>query len=188
MMRSAYAVTLKWLPLAVGLTLVCGLAYAIAQQTYRQGANDPQVMMAHDIAAAVEGGRRPDELVSRDTVDPTKSLAPFVIVMDPDGRVLVSSLEVGGKSLTPPMGVLQAAKAQGENRVTWQPRPDARIAAVVVPIGKGADGYVLAGRSLREAESRVDSLGRMTLAGWAATMLATLAAVAIAIRMERPAP
>lgn len=187
MIRSLSTAVVRWLPLGVAVTLLCGIAYAIAQQTYRQGANDPQVMMAHDIAAQLEAGRRPDEVVSRDTVDPTKSLAPFVVVFDASGAVDVSGLAVGSSSPKPPAGVLDAAKANGENRVTWQPRPDARIAAVVVPVKGGADGYVLAGRSLREAEARVDMLGQMALAGWAVAMVATLIATAVAIRLETAA-
>jgi hypothetical protein len=176
----------RWLPLGLAITMVCGIVYAVTQQTYRRNANDPQVMVAHDIAAGLEAGKRPDELVSRETVDPSKSLAPFVIIFDADRHVVASTLEIGGKTPAPPAGVLAAAKATGENRVTWQPRPDARIASVVVPVKGGAQGYVLAGRSLAVVEERVSTLTLSMGVGWAATMVATLLASLVAARIERP--
>jgi len=165
----------RWLPLGVAVTLVLGVAYAVTQQIYRQGANDPQIMMARDIAASIAAGTPADQLVTNETVDPSKSLAPFVIVFDAEKKAVVSSAVLGGSSPIPPAGVLDAAAASGENRVTWQPRADARIASVIVPVKGGAGGYVLAGRSLLESEAHVDRLTTMAALGWLATMLATLA-------------
>lgn len=180
-MRTVSAAFVKWIPLAVGVTMLSLVSYATVQQVYRQGANDPQIQMAEDIAAQVGQGAGLDSLVGHDAVDPSKSLAPFVIVFDDKGAVKASGVVLGGKTPTPPAGVLEVAKAKGENRVTWQPRADARIAAVIVPVAGGPGGYVLAGRSLRTAEERVDGLGLMVLLGWAATMVGTLLAF-VAVR------
>jgi hypothetical protein len=178
---------LKWLPLAVGCTLVLGIAYAIVQQTYRMDANDPQTMVAHDVAAALAAGKTPDEVVSNETIDPSVSLAPFIIVFDAAQKPLVSSAQLDGAILVPPAGVLDASKTTGENRVTWQPRRDTRIAAVVVPV-EGGGGFVLAGRSLRLVEQRVDAMTLMVALGWIGTMVATFAAVVFAQRLAHPKP
>jgi len=179
---------LKWLPIAVGCTLVLGISYVFVQQSYRMGANDPQTMVARDTATALASGSAPDQLVSNETIDPSVSLAPFVIVFDAAGKPLVSSAQLNRATPVPPVGVLDASKASGENKVTWQPRPDTRIAAVVVPVRGGAEGFVLAGRSLRVVEQRVDDLTQMAVLGWAATMLATFAAVLFVgwIRARQP--
>ncbi|HEY5431871.1 MAG TPA: hypothetical protein VIL06_00505 [Coriobacteriia bacterium] len=166
---------LRWLPIAVACTLALGITYVLIQQTYRMGADDPQIMAAHDIAAGIASGTAPDQLVSNETIDPSTSLAPFVIVFDAAHKPLVSSGTLGGTTPVPPVGVLDASKATGENKVTWQPRSDTRIASVVVPIKGGADGFVLAGRSLRVVEQRVDMMTSMMGLGWAGTMVATLA-------------
>lgn len=184
-MRTMIPVLSRWLSLAVAITMLATICYAVVQQVYRQDANDPQIMMAEDIAAKIESGQRPDELVSRETVDPSRSLAPFVIVFDAKGGVEVSGAQLNGKTPVPPGGVLEASKASGENRVTWQPRPDARIASVIVPIRGGADGYVLAGRSLRVVEERISRLGSMALAGWIGTLVATLAALWVVIWFDK---
>lgn len=179
----------RWLPIAVAVTLVIGISYVFVQQSYRQGANDPQIMMARDIAAAVGAGTPADQLVSKDTVDPSKSLAPFVTVTDADGKVVVSSMVLGTATPVPPAGALASAKTTGENRVTWQPRADARIAAVVVPVKGGPGGFVVAGRSLQVVEEREDQLTQMAGLGWIGTLVLTLLAVLLVdwLQERRPA-
>jgi hypothetical protein len=181
---------LRWLPIAVACTLVLGITYVLVQQVYRTGANDPQVMVARDVAAALVAGTAPDQLVSNETIDPSVSLAPFVIIFDAAHRPLVSSAVLAGATPVPPAGVLDASKATGENRVTWQPRADTRIAAVVVPVGGGAGGFVLAGRSLREVEERISVMTLSMALGWAATMIATFGAALLVerVRGRRPRP
>ena len=179
---------LRWLPIAVACTLVLGITYVLIQQTYRMGADDPQIMVAHDIAAGIASGTAPDQLVSNETIDPSTSLAPFVIVFDAAHKPLISSGTLGGTTPVPPVGILDASKATGENKVTWQPRSDTRIASVVVPIKGGADGFVLAGRSLRVVEQRVDMMTSMTGLGWAGTMVATFTAMLFAVWLSDRTP
>ena len=52
-----------------------------------------------------------------------------------------------------------------------------RVASVSVAAKDGR--IVLAGRSLREAEARVDDLGKLAAIAWAAAMLGTLIACAV---------
>jgi hypothetical protein len=181
-MRAMTRAALRWLPLGLAVTMTCGIVYVVAQQTYRQGANDPQVAMARGIAAGLQRGEDIDGLVGTRTVDPSTSLSPFVMVFDAKQALTRATIELGGKVPVPPAGVLDAAKARGENRVTWQPRPDARIASVIVPVAGGRGGYVLAGRSLKEAEERVSNLTLGVGVGWIATMIATFLATAFAER------
>jgi hypothetical protein len=46
----------QWLPLAIAITLLCGLVYVAVQQEVRLSANDPQIGMAEDLAAALSHG------------------------------------------------------------------------------------------------------------------------------------
>jgi hypothetical protein len=153
-----------WLPIAVAATLLCGLMYTLVQQDLRQTANDPQIQMAQDAAAQLASGTPVVSLVPSQRVDIAASLAAFLIVYDHTGKVIASSATLDGKTPTLPAGVLTAARASGEDTVTWEPRSGVRIAAVVVPVRTG--GAVLAGRSLREVELREsDLLGATALAG-----------------------
>jgi hypothetical protein len=174
----------KWLPIGVAVTLVLGISYVFVQQSYRQGANDPQIAMARDAAAALTAGTPAGDLVPSATVDPSKSLSPFLIVIGADGKAVASSMVLGTAQAVPPAGVLDAAKASGENRVTWQPRADARIAAVVVPVSGGAGGFVVAGRSLQVVEEREDELTQMAGLGLVGTLVLTLLACVAVVAVE----
>lgn len=121
--------TLKiWLPLAVVITLLSGLAYAITQQSIRSSANDPQIQLAEDAVHSLESGQTPDVVVPKETVNLRQSLATFVVIYDSTGTVLASSGSLDGRAPTPPLGVLSYAQTHGENRLTWQPDPNVREA------------------------------------------------------------
>jgi hypothetical protein len=164
-----------WLPFAVVISAFSGLAYITVQQSERQGANDPQIQMAEDSAAALNSGATVDSVIPKDKVEMSASLAPFIIVYDRGGNLKASSGSFIGQEPAYPKGALDSAKASGENRVTWQPTTTVRIASVVVPFN---GGFVVAGRNMREVEKR-ESLTE-TYAGltWLLALIATLLAVA----------
>jgi hypothetical protein len=166
----------SWIPLAIAATAVCGLVYVVVQQALRQGANDPQVQMAEDAAAALNRGASLEAIIPKERVELSRSLAPFVVAYDSTGKPLAGSGALDGNLPGYPMGALEASEHGGENRVTWQPRPGVRIASVVVPYD---GGYVMAGRSLREVENREDQAALITGAAWLLTMFATLAATGV---------
>jgi hypothetical protein len=176
-----------FLPAAVVLTVSCGLGYAAAQQVLRGGANDPQVQLAEDAAAALTVGAGPGTVVGTGsavageagpgTVDIATSLAPFIVVYDASGTPLASNARLDGDLPTPPAGVLRAAVASGRNTVTWQPRAGVRIATVSVP---WSGGTVLAGRSLRVVEEREDHALQIATAAWLAGMAALVVAALVA--------
>jgi hypothetical protein len=73
--------------------------------------------------------------------------------------------------------VLDYVRANGEDRITWQPEPGVRIAAVVTRFAGNDSGFVLAGRNMREAQKREDLVLALVALGSAVTMLAGLLAV-----------
>ena len=172
-----YKVLRAWVPLAVAVTVVCALAHVAVQQSYRSGADDPQIQLAEDAASALSHGASPSSVVGTPSVDMSVSLAPFVNVFDRDGNPLAGSGLLAGLVPVPPRGTFAAATASGRDRVTWQPRPNVRIAAVIVPRRGAAGGWVLSGRSLREVERREDQLTAMSAAAWIAALVLSLAAV-----------
>lgn len=173
-LRRALAV---FLPLAVLATLTCGLVYTAVQQDLRMGANDPQVQLAEDAARALDAGAQPATLVGSTKVDVATSLAPFVVIYDTSGVVLATDGRLDGHDPVPPLGVLDAARADPPNNVTWQPRAGVRIASVTVP---WSGGTVLAGRSLREVERREDSILLIAAAAWLVMLVALGVAALVA--------
>jgi len=72
-------------------------------------------------------------------------------------------------------GVLDFAKQHGENRLTWEPENSVRIASVVLPF---KNGFILAGRNMREVEMREAQLSQFAGMTWILELVATLAVIA----------
>lgn len=162
----------SWLPLGVAIVVMSGLVYVGVQQNYRLSANDPQIQVAEDVADAVSQGTASlDSIVpANPTQDMAKSLSTFAAVYDDTGKALGASVQLDGKVPTPPAGVFAAAKKQGQNRFTWQPKPGVRVAAVLVKASGQQQGFVLVGRSLKEVEARENQLAVITAVATAAAL------------------
>ncbi|MDO8689297.1 MAG: hypothetical protein Q7R39_04695 [Dehalococcoidia bacterium] len=158
------------------------------QQDLRQSANDPQIQMAEDAALAIEKGQAPQSVVPSTTVDISKSLAAYLIVFDDAGKPVASSAQLDGQTPRPPSGVFDQVRQRGEDRITWEPKPGVRSAAVVARFSGLQSGFVLAGRSLREVEKREDGLRLEVVMAWALSLAATLFVISgIAILSEKKA-
>ncbi len=162
-MQRLLNVFFHWIPLGATIAILGICIYAVAQQNYRQGLNDPQIQMVEDAQTAINSGLSPVEVVGRAPLfDAEKSLAPFIVVYDSNYTPLESSASVGNTPPKPPSGVFEYAKAHGEDRVTWQPNPDTRIALVVRPT---KNGFVASGRNMREVEGRIRDIGNKIYLG-----------------------
>ena len=166
--------------------LATGLALAlntIPQQVLRLGANDPQIAMAGDLAARLEQGVSPAEALPPGSVDMARSLSPFLIAYDDQGRPLASQAQLNGKIPTPPSGVFDNVRRQGEARISWQPvlgrERGVRIAAVIQRVNGPQPGFVLAGRNLREVEAREALVGQLAGLTWIGMMAVILVGTAV---------
>ncbi|HTD97870.1 MAG TPA: hypothetical protein VK668_01220 [Mucilaginibacter sp.] len=173
-----FLVILKnWFAYATAITLLCFLIYIIAQQNFRQAANDPQYQIAEDAATALNKGADPKSLTAAlAPVDLLKSLSPFLAIYDANGNDVASNATLNGVAPKIPQGVLDNIRRIGGDAVTWQPQPGIRQAAVAV---RSARGIVVAGRSLRKTEERVSLLAQQVLFGWAMSMVAMLVVVTL---------
>jgi hypothetical protein len=190
MTRKVIKVLANWLPIAIVTVGICLLVYAAVQQSFRQSANDPQIQMAEDAASALAKGATVETVVPLAEVDVQHSLSPFLIVYDDSGTVLKTSGLLNGQVPPLPDGVLGYTKVAGQDRVTWEPQQGVRMAAVVVRYTGQQSGYVLAARSLREAEKRVDQLtwiaGLATLFILAASLVGVLVSTWVGDYWARP--
>lgn len=168
-----------WIPLAVAVLLMGGLAYVASQQVYRQSANDPQVQISEDVAGILAAGQDPAALEGETKIDIGKSLSTFIVILGEDGKVISSNAVLDNQVPQIPKGALDAAKAKGSNKLTWMPSGGHRYAAVITPYGGDKPGYVLVGRSLREVESRVHQLtaliGLGILVSWVILLIVIVA-------------
>lgn len=198
---------LWWAYSAIMVTGLCALVHVAVQQDLRQGANDPQVQMAEDAAARLEGGAAPADVVPRAAppVDIATSLSPWLAVYDQSGALLAASGQLNGAPPQLPAGVFDTSGwksivghhltvfyPNNENRFTWQPKDGVRQAVVLVHFSGGlsehgsiGSGFVAAGRSLREVESRESQLTLEVFVLWALTLLCLLVASFVADRLAR---
>jgi hypothetical protein len=172
--NSLLYITTSWLPLALVITALSGVIYVAVQQDLRTGANDPQIQMAEDTAALLQNEGNVFSVVPDSKVNIESSLAPFVVVFDEGGALVASSALLHGEPPTLPSGVLEYARKNGENRISWQPEPGVRHALVIVRYGGAKPGFVAVGRSLREVEAREAALMTNIILGWLVTMASSL--------------
>ena len=154
--------------LAMGIvTLFCGLVYASIQQNFRQNANDPQIQMAEDAAAKLEAGVSVASVIPSAAIDIAQSLSPFIMLFDDTGKPIASSGMLNGIIPPLPVGIFDTVRVNGEDRITWQPQANVRIALIVTKVTGTQSGFVAAGRSLREVEVGENQLTKEVLGAWA---------------------
>ncbi len=151
-----------WLPIVFVSTVLVGLVYVTVQQSYRQGANDPQIQLAQDSANALTFGTQLPYVSDTSLINAQNSLSPFRIIYDEKGNVEDSQIQINKSTPKLPSGVLTDPLKMSEKRFTWEPLSNLRFATVVVPYhNANKSGYVLIGRSLLEVEQREANLFKM---------------------------
>lgn len=166
---------LFWIYSSFIVTIICGLVYTAVQQNFRQTANDPQIELSEDLANAMAAGEPPQD-IGNPGFDLSQSLSPFVAIYDSSGKALAFTATLDGQAPKLPAGVFDAARKNGQDRFTWQPKSGVRAAAVVTYYHNDAQknsGFVLAGRSIKEVEKRERILTYQILAAWAFILIAT---------------
>src|SRR6202035_1968032 len=106
-----------------------------------------------------DGLRQGVRLNSGGVIDIAQSLSPFLIVYDDQGAALGSNGQLNGITPVPPKGVFDYVRSHGEERLSGQPvrgPHSVRIAAVVERVNGPQPGFILAGRSMREVEARIE--------------------------------
>jgi hypothetical protein len=172
-----------FLTAAIIITILAMFSYVAVQQDLRQTANDPQIQIAEDAADSISSGEAlPYEMPTSTRADLSKTLVTVAMIFDDAGNPVYTSAQLDGGTPIPPKGVFEATRNKGENRITWQPKPGVRLAAVVTRIGRGSHtGFVLIARSLREVEKREAAIGQLFIIAWAASIIVLIAgSVAIA--------
>lgn len=170
----------QWIVLAIIITGLCGLVYIIGHQNLRMSANDPQIQMSEDIARKLATEELYDySFALPEFIDISKSLSPFVILYDDKNTVVGTSANLDGSTPQIPAGVLEYARANGQNRLTWEPKEGVRAAIVVTSFSGKNSGTVLVGRSLDEVEKREKMFTNEIVVAWLALMSTSWIATAV---------
>jgi hypothetical protein len=157
---------LSHLSVSIAITILCLLIYASVQQTYRTAANDPQIQLAVEIKDHIERAQALENIFPRDSIDLNESLGVFAVLYDKGNHPIRSSAFLDGESPVLPSGVFEFVNANGEDRISWQPKKNVRMAMVVKKVNNANIKYVAVGRSLKETELRESSLLFLVFIGW----------------------
>jgi len=172
----------RWSAIALIVTALFASLYLVMQQIERQGADDAPARLASQVASQLaSGGAGGIPAGTDDSVDLAASDAAFFVVYDAADRPVSGTGRANGDLASIPPGVLDQARREGSNHVTWQTSDGRRFATVEQRAG---DSVVLGGQSLAPTEKRIDQLGLLILVAW----LSVLAIVAVAFLVERVTP
>jgi hypothetical protein len=167
-MKTAKNILIFWVIIAFLVTFTSLLVYVATQQVLRLGANGIPAELAVKTSINLENSKSPLDAVPGEITDISKSLGTFVMVFDKDKNLIASSAAMGKGEPSYPKGVLDYVDKKGEDRVTWQPEKGLRFATIAI---KSGDKYIVAGRSLKETERLIDTIGNQVFLAWLACMI-----------------
>ena len=154
----------------------------------RGGANQPQIDMTDWYAGEISAGEDPANVIPAGYVDLERSLQPFVIFYDDQGRPVKGTGYLDQKLPAPPPGVFDFVRSYGIEKVTWQPQPGVRLASVIRRVNGKTPGFVLAARSLRLVEKQEDVLWWMALGIWIVVMALVFGGASVLHHTHRVKP
>lgn len=164
-----------WLAIVGSATLVILGSYTIVQQSTRLSADDLPLATAQATVSKLSTGAQPADVVPKPKIDLRNDSNVFVIITDESRHVLASSAMLDGKTPLPPAGTFAFTQEHGTDRFTWQPDGGVRLAARIVTY-KTSDtsGFVVTGLSLKQAENRIGTYGKLAIVTWLAVIAWTL--------------
>ena len=170
------AVLLSWLPIAFMISILIGFMYVAISQYARSAANEPQIYLAENLAADLFRNESPSAALSNQNIDIERSVEPFVVLYDSNGRAADGTGKLDGNLPSLPQGTYEEARAQGEVRLTWKPKNHTNIATVVRYYqSEKRAGFVLAGKNLREVTTQRNNLLLTSAVAWALALIGSLA-------------
>jgi hypothetical protein len=126
-------------------------SYVFVQQEARSAIEIPLIQVAQSVKVDLQTGLDPATILKARAIDIFISQMPFITLYSLDKKVIGSSESLDGMTLTLPSGVLDNARARGEARITWQPKPGLRFASITEYMP--TFGYITVAESLREVEA-----------------------------------
>ncbi len=161
-----------WLAIAGASTLIIGSSYAMVQQSTRLSVDDLPLATAQTVQTELDKGATPSDVVSNQLINLRKNSNVFVIVADSSQHVLASSANLDGQTPLPPSGTFAYTAAHGTDHFTWQPASGVRLATRMLTYGQDPNsGFVIAGQSLAQAESRIQIYTALAVAAWFAVLI-----------------
>jgi hypothetical protein len=176
-----------WIAAAVLATLATGTVWLSYGLSLRSGGDREALQLATSKAEKLTSGSRPGS-VTGPVINIATARAAFVIVYDAEHHVLASSGRLSGRTPALPAEVLAWVATHGQDRITWEPEPGNREAAVVEPYGGPHPGFVLAAQSLRHVSAEQRTLTWMIACIWLTALAISFLSVKLVPARTRSHP
>jgi hypothetical protein len=158
-----------WIAGVLAITLAAGAVWLTYGLSLRNGGDRQPLQLAAHAAGQLTTGSPPDSVLPP-VINMASNPASFIIVYDPHHHVLASSGRLNGRTPGLPPGVLAWAASHGQDRITWQPQPGLREAAIIEPYRGPHPGFVLAAQSLQTISAQQRSLTWSIACIWLAAL------------------
>jgi hypothetical protein len=176
--------SLSWVSIAFSITALCMLIFAAVQQLNRLTLYEQSAEVTQRILYGIKSGQDvPKNLLP--VVDLQYERGVFIVLYDAATNKAMETIMVDGKTVNVPVGVLNYAKAHGNHRVTWQPTKNVREAIIVTYVSGSRPVYVVVGKSVLEAESRIETIGKLILIGWFLTLVGSFVLSVVLLRISK---
>ena len=160
-----------WLTFVGVSIILIGTAYAMVQQSTRLAANDLPMAAAQTAKHELESGSQPNDVIPAVKTNLRSDSTVFLTITDNAEHVLASSATLDGQPSLPPAGTFAFTKDHGSDHFTWQPKDGVRLATYMMRYGTSPnDGFIVAGRSLKQAEDRIETYTWLAMAGTVAVI------------------
>jgi len=172
---------LPWLFSFIILTILFGVIYKASRISLDSALYDPLATEAVDVAWETAIRAEKEGKVSAPTpkqINVETSPVTFVTVYDKDKKVVGSSGDLDKNPPQLPPEFLEDTDPYARNYFSWEPKEGVHLAGVTVSMGEY--GYVLAGRSMQEADRQGTRLTKMVVIGWLASVSLMTAGFALA--------
>jgi hypothetical protein len=177
-----------WIAGVLLITLAAGTVWLSYGLSLRNGGDRQPLQLVARAAGQLTTGSPPGSVLPP-VINMASNPAPFVIVYDPQHHVLASSGRLGGRTPALPAGVLVWVASHGQERITWQPAPGLREAAIIEPYLGPHPGFVLAAQSLQTISAQQRSLTWSVACIWLAALVLSFLTVRLLparTRQRRP--
>ncbi|MEI6728811.1 MAG: hypothetical protein WCK98_04165 [bacterium] len=163
-----------WILPTILLTLVFVTILATAQSVIRTESNEELYTKGVDYRTVLQSGQPSNQLKSLEAVDPYESLSAIVVLYDVNQNVLGSNIVKSREVPKIPSGVLDYARSNNVNRVTWQPYSDLRLSAVAYKVSGNFNGFVVVAKNQEYTNARINIISKYVGVAWIASLVILL--------------
>jgi hypothetical protein len=163
-----------WILPTILITLVFVTITATAQSIIRSDSNEELYTQGVDYRTILQSGQKSNKLKDLEAVDPYESLSPIVILYDVNQNVVGSNIVKSRQIPKIPSGVLDTARSNNVNSLTWKPYSDLRLSTVAYKVSGNFNGFIVVAKNQEYTNARINVVNRYVGVAWLGALVILL--------------